>query len=480
MRIKRFTLALGLALGASFLVPAAYAAEPALSASEGSSPTQVAKLPVAPDKAPEAAPASGSAGSQPATTAPKSEGKQLAQLTYPVPTTASAAELLQAADDYAFYTDYDHYRQYLQQVISAYPGTKEAGRALALLADDFARVGDQAAADTLFAHLAEADAGTQAFAALVHTARSAHRAKQFAQEEQAYLAYLAAWKGSAASGWVRLRLGDLYRHSLADYDRAIAVFKGLVTEYQTGPLAEEALVSIAESLNWSESDRNEEARNYYEQALTVAQTPGIQVRAFYGLGDMLMVEGELSAASDTFSQIIAAYPTHPSAALAYAMRSNVAEKRGDWDLTVSDVKAFLTYPSSSQFHTARAHWILAQDAFRNGQLDAAEAEFTLLAQIAETSRHNIEFKGEAQAGLAYCYQARGDLRGAMQLFQAAGDVEYYPEKKAVYLFQAAELAKQLGDDGARNRIIARMVAEVPGDHLTVQLVGHEILPAPEI
>ena len=480
MRIKRFTLALGLALGASFLVPAAYAAEPALSASEGSSPTQVAKLPVAPDKAPEAAPASGSAGSQPATTAPKSEGKQLAQLTYPVPTTASAAELLQAADDYFYYANWDHYRQYLQQVISAYPGTKEAGRALTLLADDFARAGDQAAADTLFAHLAEADAGTQAFAALVHTARSAHRAKQFAQEEQAYLAYLAAWKGSAASGWVRLRLGDLYRHSLADYDRAIAVFKGLVTEYQTGPLAEEALVSIAESLNWSESDRNEEARTYYEQALTVAQTPGIQVRAFYGLGDMLMVEGELSAASDTFTQIIAAYPTHPSAALAYAMRSNVAEKRGDWDLAVSDVKAFLTYPSSSQYQTARAHSILAQDAFRNGQLDAAEAEFMLTVQFAATTWHTADLRGDAQAGLAYCARERGDLRGAMQAFLTAADVEIYPNKKAVNLFQAAGLARQLGDDGARNQIIARMVAEVPGDHLTVQLVGHEILPAPEI
>ncbi len=484
MRSKRLTLALGLALGTSFLVPAAFAdgptaAEPALSASEGTPPTQVAKLPAEPAK-PADAPASGrSPAPGPRPLAPDS-GKQLAQLAYPVPTTSSAAELLQAADDYAFYADWDHYRQYLQQVVSSYPGTKEAGRALALLADDAAAKGDQAAADACFAQLAGADAETQAFSALIATVGPAKRAKQYAAAEQAYLDYLKAWKGTASAGWVALRLGDLCRHNLADYDRAIAVFQGVVTEYQTGPLAEEALVSIAESLNWSETGRNAEARTYYEQTINIAQTPGIQVRAVYGLGDMLMVEGELSAAAEVFTQIIAAYPTHPSAALAYALRSNVAEQRGDWEQTVSDVKAFLTYPNYSVFQTARAHWILAKDAFRHDRIAEAEAEYTLVTQLAATSHHTIELRGEAQAGLAYCAKERGNLRGAMQLFQKAADVEYYQEKKAVYLFNAVQLAKQLGDDPTRNTIIARMVAELPGSHLTAKLVGHEILPAPAL
>ena len=470
MRALRLTLALGLALGMSL---AHAIADPA-----PSPPTQMAKL--AAESPPNGAdlPSANKA----TTLTPKVAGKQFAQLTYPVPTTASAADLLLAADDYAFYTDWAHYRQYLSQVVSSYPGTKESGRALALLAGDAARTGDQEAAAALSAQLANyPDPEVQAFAALISTTGAAHRAGQFQAQEQAYLAYLSAWHGASTAGWVALRLGDLYRFSLEDYDQAIATFQALVTEYHTGPIVEQALVSLAETLNWSESGRLPEAMAVYEQVLDLAQTPGVQVRALYGFADTLMDPmGELSAAAEVFTQIIASYPTHPSAALAYALRSTVAERRGDWEQTLADAKAFLTYPSSSKFHTARAHWILAKDAFQSGRLEEAEAEFTLLAHLAETTGHNVEFRGEAQAGLAYCAQARGNLRGAMQLFQAAADVEYYPQKKAVYLFQAAGLAAQLGDDPARSQIIARMTAELPGSHLTTQLVGHEILPVPEI
>jgi tetratricopeptide (TPR) repeat protein len=469
MRVLRLTLALGLALGASLLVSAAFADDPVAAPAP---PTQVASLPAAP-----APPATADA---PKATTPdlKPEGKHLA-LAYPVPTTASAADLLRAADDYAFYADYASFRRYLEQVISAYPDTREAGRALVLLADQYASRGDQAQADALSAQL-PAYPETQAFASLIHTVNPAEKAKQYSVSEQAYLAYLSAWPGTDSADWAALRLGDLYRFDLEDNAKAIALFQDLITQHQTDPVAEEALVSLAETLNWSETGRQEEAHSYYQQALDTARTPGLQVRALFGLGDMLLQEGELPAASDLFSQIISAYPTHPSAALAYAKRSMVAEKQNNWEQTLADAKAFLTYPSTASFQKARAHWILAKDAFRNNRLDEAEAEFTLLASLAETTRHNVEFRGESQAGLAYCAQARGRPREAMQFFQAAAEVEIYPQKKAFYLYQAAELARLLGDDVTRNAILARMTAEMPGSPLTTKLVGHEVLPAPEI
>lgn len=462
MRTHRLTLALGLMLGMS------------LTHAIAASPAQVAKLPTdapATEAAPKAA-------------APKPGGKQLAQLTYPVPTTASAADLLSAADDCAFYADWMNYRLYLEQVVSAYPGTKEAGRALALLAEEATSGASLQLAESLSTELAEnyPDPEVQAFASLVSSVGASQRAKQYSTAEQAYLAYLAAWPNASTTPWVRLRLADLYRFQIEDHSKAIAVYQSLLKDYPTGPVAEEALVSLAETYNWIEDgSRKEEAMQTFQQALDLARSPGLQVRALYGLADVLMDPmGELTAAADLFTQIITTYPTHPSAALAYALRAQVAEKRGDWEQTVSDMKAFLTYPSSSRFQQARAHWVLAKDAYRRGDLGEAEAEFTLLAQLAETTWHTREFKGEAQAGLAYCAQARGNLRGAMQLFQTAADVEYYPQKKAVYLYQAADLAKQLGDDPVYNTILSRMIAELPGSHLTTKLVGHEVLPAPEI
>ena len=81
MRSKRLTLALGLALGTSFLVSAVFAdgptaAEPALSASEGTPPTQLAKLPAEPAK-----PADTPKAAAPSSL-PLLPPKQLAQLTY--------------------------------------------------------------------------------------------------------------------------------------------------------------------------------------------------------------------------------------------------------------------------------------------------------------------------------------------------------------------------------------------------------------
>jgi len=72
---------------------------------------------------------------------------KLAQLDYPVPPTASAAELLQAADDYPVYADWVNYRAYLQQVVSSHPGSKEAGLALGLLADEYTSIGDAGKAE---------------------------------------------------------------------------------------------------------------------------------------------------------------------------------------------------------------------------------------------------------------------------------------------------------------------------------------------
>jgi len=409
---------------------------------------------------------------------------KLAQLDYPVPPTASAAELLQAADDYAVYADWVNYRAYLQQVATSHPGTKEAGLALALLADEYASIGDAGKAETCDAQLAGyADAEVQAFATLCRTAFPAQRARQNDVYETTLASYAAQWKATPSGGRAALSLADYYRFTALDYPKALAAYQGVVTDCAGTLIAEEAQVSLAEALDWSVPSQPEQSRAAFEAALSAVHYPGLQVRCVLGLADLLSKSGWLDQALDSLTQLITTYPGHPAVTHAYALRSITAERLGNWDLAVSDARAFLAKAVVGSFNLARCHTVLAKDAYRKGNLDEAAAQFTAAAQLAEADNHTSDttrLGGPAQAGLAAVAAARGDVRGALQAYLKAADLEGVSEKKATYLFLAAGAADKVGDTATRAQIIARMTAETPGSAYTTKVVGHEVLPAPGI
>jgi len=457
----------------SFFVPAAYAQRTTATVP---TPTKVAKAPAtAPAKPAATAPVK-------ATTSAPAKPLKLAQLDYPVPPTASAAELLQAADDYAVYADWVNYRAYLQQVVSSHPGTKEAGLALGLLVDEYASIGDSANADACNAKLADyADAEVQAFATLCRTAFPAQRAKQNDVYEATLVSYAAQWKGTASGGRAALALADYYRFTALNYPKALAAYQSVVSDCAGTLVGEEAQVSLAEALDWSVPSQPEQSRAAFEAALSAVHYPGLQVRCVLGLADLLSKSGCLDQALDSLSLLITTYPSHPAVTHAYALRSVAAEQVGAWDLAVSDARAFLAKAVVGTFNLARCHTVLAKDAYRKGNLDEAAAQFTAAAQLAEADNHTSEtadLGGPAQAGLAAIAAARGDIRGAMQAYLKAADLEGVSEKKATYLFLAAGAADKVGDAATRSQIIARMTAETPGSAYTTKVVGHEVLPAP--
>jgi len=438
-------------------------------------PTRVAKAPAitAPD-----APQPARPKASPSTVA-LPRGLKVAQLAYPVPTTSAASALLQAADDCASYGDWEGYRQYLRQIASSCPGTKEAGLALGLLADEYASLGDGADADACRGQLAGyADAEVQAFAVLARTAYPAQRAGQNDLYQQTLSGYAEKWKGTLSGGRAGLSLGDYYRFTAEDYPKAIATYQGLASQAAGTLVGDEALVSLAETLDWSVPSQPEPAKVVFESALTSVRFPGLQVRCLVGLSDLLLRTSVESQAIRILTHVITAYPSHPAVAHAYALRSTAAERQGDWELAAGDARAFLARPMPGTYNIARAHSVVARDAFRKGDLAGAEAEYGTLAQLVEQEKHTAEFRGEAQAGLAACALERGNLASALQLYQKAAGVELTAAKKAGYLFQAASVAQQLNNAVARAQIVAQMAVEVPGSNLTAQLAGDQALPTP--
>jgi tetratricopeptide (TPR) repeat protein len=182
---------------------------------------------------------------------------------------------------------------------------------------------------------------------------------------------------------------------------------------------------------------------------------------------------------DALSIVVDTYPTHPAAALAAITRGYAAEQLGYWEAAVEDAEFYLASTNQQQVWRAYANYVLAQDAFCAGGYDDAEAQFAFVAELAEKP-HAVEYQAWAWAGIAACREMKGDLRGALQAYLEAADCAVYQRDKAVYLYTAAGLAHKLGDDATAGRIADRMVAELPGSHLTTRLLGHEVLPAPEI
>ena len=318
---------------------------------------------------------------------------------------------------------------------------------------------------------------------MCRTAYPAQRASQWTLYEQTLTAYIEQWKGAPSAARAGLSLGDYCRFNRPDYPRAIAVFRGLAADYAGTLAGEEALVALAETLNWSVPAHHEEAQAAFEQALNTVHYPGLQVRCVVGLADLLTKSSAPDQAADALSQLISAYPSHPSVGHAYALRSYAAETLGNWDQCVSDARAFLAKPVLGSYAVARCHLVLGKDAYRKGHLEDAAAEFTATSQLAEADNHAFETSdlgGPAQAGLAALAADRGDLRGAMQAYLKAADLVTNSGRKALYLSFAVSAADRLGDSEARSAIITRMIAEAPGSSFTTNLVGHELLPAPEI
>ena len=149
---------------------------------------------------------------------------------------------------------------------------------------------------------------------------------------------------------------------------------------------------------------------------------------------------------------------------------------------MSDARAFLATATYGSFNIANAHLVLATDAYRKGDLAAAGSEWAAVAKLAEDDHRTFETSdlgARAEQGLAAIAQAHGDLQGALQALLKGADLVCRQDLKAVCLYHAADLAKQIGDDTTRNQIIARMAAEVPGSHLTTKLVGRDLLPVRE-
>ncbi len=111
---------------------------------------------------------------------------------------------------------------------------------------------------------ANSDPETQAFAVMCRTANPAQRASQWEVYQKTLTDFIAQWKGTPSAGrppspWRSLPLTSL------NYPQAIATFRGVSHDYAGTLVGEEALVALAETLDWSVPSHLEEAQSAFER-----------------------------------------------------------------------------------------------------------------------------------------------------------------------------------------------------------------------
>jgi len=390
----------------------------------------------------------------------------------------SASALLEAAHDYAWTGETTRQLAYLEQIITGYPETREAGRALVELADYYERVGERATAVRLYGRVETEypDAETQEYMLLAQAWCHPLQGSSYDAAIYTFLDSMEHSRSSANAAFAALRLADLLKYELRDYPAALELYEAVAESYPGTSHEREALIGIAECISWSAEERHAEALDIYLQVAAEAPEYRHQARAVFGVAHSLFELRDLEAALGVYSQVRQYYPGTRYADFALVEMAVCHQQRRDFDLALAAATEFLAGEEKDPLYRSWAHYLVGELSLRAEDLATAEEEF----RAALTLPQNDLVRAASHRGLAICLEMSGDLPAALEVLLAGADAALTSREKADLLYRAVVCARQMGDEATAEAVVDRMVAEVPGSHLTTRLVGHEVLPPPEI
>lgn len=417
---------------------------------------------------------------KPGQPAASEKARQLAQAVSSAPADLSAAAMIELAAEYAWNEDADGERGWLEAAATK-PPSSDTARAMVLLAEARFFAGDkdkgQSLLDAVRAQYREPE--VLAFAGLVQALSlmapesSAHGKRYYADAGNSRRLYTEAaqkWPGTFLGGWASIRLAAVYRNQLDQPKEAIVVSKQTASDYP-GVVGESALEDLAATITFSLGEFGA-GRELYEQLLETGTRELTKQRATLHLGELLMDIENYDTAYQLFSSFVSTWPQHADSVGARMLHGYAAAQLNRWEEAVADAREYLrTTVPRLPVYVAKAHVVLGRAAFVQGQFDLAETEFLLV---------DDQFLApEAKASAGHCRARRGDLRGALSAFLEAASLADRANAPS-YLYQAARLARESGDQTAFGRILQQMESEFPANSLTSLLAGREVVPAPGI
>ncbi len=288
---------------------------------------------------------------------------------------------------------------------------------------------------------------------------------------------MASSAGEVNGAFAALRLADLYKYEIDDCETGRGIYEAVRDAYPGTAFMREAELGIAECISWGPlADQGEALRMFTEVAENGVEYR-FQLRAVFEVGHTLFVTGELPTALAVFAQIMQHYPGTCFWDYSELESAFCHERLQQPEVAFVEVTDYLSRDHDEPFYLGWAHYLRGSLCVRRQDFETAETEFraVLANRKAEAAARTLSYRG-----LAQCLRGKSDLKGALEALLAGADTAANSGDKALLLYLAVSCARRMGDQATADALIGRMVAEVPGSHLTTRLVGHQVLPPPEI
>jgi tetratricopeptide (TPR) repeat protein len=392
-------------------------------------------------------------------------------------TGASAAQLLELARDYSWTGEVTKELACLEQIGSEFPDAPKAGQALVNRASRYDALGDTEQAQALYDQAAAQypDAATQEYLLIAQTWD--HRLQDGTGEAAvAVLALMMYTPAEPENGALAaLRLADLLKYDLHDYEGGRDVYQTVAEAYPGTPYAREAKLGEAECLAWGLGLQTD-ARDLFKEVAGEASEYRYQLRAVFGVAHSFFETGPLDPALAIYGQIRENYPGTRQADQAQVETAIAYDALGRADEALAEVKDYLSHPVASPHddpvYLAWAHYTFGSLLLRQGDRDEAEVEF----QRALVDPRAGFVLTPAYQGLAQCLDARGDAKGAIAAYAAAADSATRPDQKPLMLWSAFLLALREGDRAQASALETRLESECPDSYL-VERARARLAPA---
>jgi TolA-binding protein len=215
---------------------------------------------------------------------------------------------------------------------------------------------------------------------LVKSADALFANSQFKLAGVAYERILAAFPAGMLTTQVLFQYGEsLARQS--QWGSAEERFRELIRRYPDSPLAERALLRIAELKEEQGPAFMRAALAAYSDVMSIYPAGALFPEALHRHGLVAYQVGEIDTALKDFTRVVANFPTNRVAPQAYFMRGWALYMRGQEEESLKVCKAFVVSYPNSEWTPGVVFWI-GEYAYNHGQYAEAEAQFLKLAEKA--------------------------------------------------------------------------------------------------
>lgn len=269
--------------------------------------------------------------------------------------------------------------------------------------------------------------------AMFQVAETYFRANHFEDADSAYQIIVRMYTGSQFATESSLRLAQT-AYNAGEYELAIERYQGFLRDYPNHEKNKDALEGI--QLCYYQMGQSEKASEALAKVVEMADNSDLAADARFRIASGYLQEGQYDQAVEAYKEIVTLYPNS-----SYAMDSQFALSKSfiaqeDYEAASRELNRFIHYfPGSNQI--AEAYYMLGVVYYNNNSYLSAVDYFQKL----ERDFPDTEFFANAMQNIGLCYDKLNEKELAIEYFNKYLAAKPEAENKFAIYLQMAQILK---------------------------------------